>query len=95
MIIHSPGAVQIVVPYSLQICGHIAGAGAGNEQIAAELIVQLFQLIVRHAFLIISQTLVSRQIRAIFLRIELQANPVEKGGVVVFMVPVQFIISFL
>lgn len=94
VVIYPPRAVGIVVPQSLQVGWHVAGARTGYEQIASELIVQLFELIVRHAFLIASQSFVGRQVGSADFRIDFKTYPIEQRGIIGFVITIKLVITF-
>ena len=88
MIVHTPGAVYVVMPDALQIGRHITRSGTGYQQIASELVIELFQVVVRLSVPIVFQSLSSGQIGCFHCRIQFQFHSVEQRSVV-FVVVVQ------
>ena len=87
-IIRSPRRLNVPVPDALQIGRHITRSGTGYQQIASELVIELFQVVVRLSVPIVFQSLSSGQIGCFHCRIQFQFHSVEQRSVV-FVVFVQ------
>ena len=80
VVVHAPGSVDVVVPDTLEVGGHIARTRRGDEQVAAELVVERFEALVLGALAIGFQAFVGGQGGGGLVQLERHAA--EKGGVV-------------
>ena len=80
VVVDAPRPVHIVMPHALQVGGQVSGPRRGDEQIAAELVVEAFERTVFGSFAIVCQPLVGGFVRAGTCKAELHA--VEQGLVV-------------
>ena len=68
-----PGRRELVIPLSLKIRGHRAGATARNQQVTAKMKVQSFERKIFGSALHLLQSLISRQIMRSFAEVQLHA----------------------
>ena len=81
MVVDAPGAVDIVVPQALEVGGHRAGTRGCDEQVAAKLEVELFELRVGQAEAIHGQAAGSVEVGAVGAA-EVERDAAIKRGVV-------------
>ena len=84
MIVHTPRAVHIIMPDTLQISRQIARTRAGNQQIAAELVIQFFQIKILLTTAVQMQPFSNRHV-AIVLVAQVQLHPVEQRRIILHM----------
>ena len=83
MIVDAPRSVDVVVPQALQVSRQIVGTRRRDEQVAAELIVELLQVVVGLALAVSLKTAVHGQVVGISRSVvDVQTHAVEKLRIV-------------
>ena len=94
VIVYTPRSVNVVVPYTLEVGWHIARTRRGDEQIAAKLIVELFEIEVLLTATIVAESLVDRHVLDVgCCVVDVELNAIEQTGVVIVMLLEQRLIA--
>ena len=82
MVIHVPGTIHLVGPDALQVGRQVARTAGGDEQVAAELVVERLQVVVGLSLAVVPQTLRGGDVLHLGSGVEGQLHALEEGLVV-------------